>query len=74
MTATDLTPRELEVVALVADGMTNKRIAARLGIAHNTVRVHVASVAFKLGFHGGVYEERVVIARWWWSRSQSQAA
>jgi DNA-binding NarL/FixJ family response regulator len=44
-----LTPRELEVVSLMADGYTNKAIAARLGISDQTVKFHVASIAAKLG-------------------------
>jgi RNA polymerase sigma factor (sigma-70 family) len=35
-----LTPREREVVAMVVSGMLNKQIAARIGIAENTVKVH----------------------------------
>jgi NarL family two-component system response regulator LiaR len=61
-----LSPREIEVVALVAEGMTNKHIAARLGIGCSTVRVHVSSVAFKLGCRDGEQHERVAVARWWW--------
>ena len=35
-----LTPREQEVIAMVASGMLNKQIAGRLGTAENTVKVH----------------------------------
>ena len=44
-----LTPRELQVVELMAEGLTNKAIAARLGISDQTVKFHVASVSGKLG-------------------------
>jgi len=44
-----LTPREIEVLALVADGLSNKAIAARLGISPQTVKFHVASISGKLG-------------------------
>jgi DNA-binding NarL/FixJ family response regulator len=71
---TPLTPREIEVVALVAEGMTNKRIAAQLGCSPNTVRIHVSSVAFKLGFREGEHHERVAVARWWWRRFALGAA
>lgn len=44
-----LTPREAEVLAMMADGLANKNIAARLGISENTVKTHVAAVLTKLG-------------------------
>jgi DNA-binding NarL/FixJ family response regulator len=44
-----LTARELEVLALMAEGLTNKRIAERLGISDQTVKFHVAAIAGKLG-------------------------
>ena len=44
-----LTGREQEVVELVAEGMTNKEIARRLGISPATVKVHVERIIGKLG-------------------------
>ena len=44
-----LSGREREVLALVADGMTNKEIAARLIISSNTARNHVSRILDKLG-------------------------
>lgn len=44
-----LTPREIEVLRAMADGLANKEIAARLGVSENTVKFHVASVMGKLG-------------------------
>jgi DNA-binding CsgD family transcriptional regulator len=44
-----LTPRELEVLAALAEGMTNKAIARRLDISLHTVKFHVESVFRKLG-------------------------
>jgi DNA-binding CsgD family transcriptional regulator len=44
-----LTPRELEVLAAIAEGMTNKAIARRLDISLHTVKFHIESVFRKLG-------------------------
>ena len=44
----DLTPRELEVLALLADGMTNREIAAELFISNKTASVHVSRILGKL--------------------------
>jgi DNA-binding NarL/FixJ family response regulator len=44
-----LTPRELEVLDLLAEGLSNKRIAARLKISDQTVKFHVAAICGKLG-------------------------
>jgi two-component system, NarL family, response regulator LiaR len=44
-----LTPREREVVDLIARGLSNKRIALELGISEKTVKTHVSSILGKLG-------------------------
>jgi DNA-binding NarL/FixJ family response regulator len=44
-----LTPREREVLALLAAGAANKVIARRLGVSFHTAKAHVASVLAKLG-------------------------
>jgi two-component system, NarL family, response regulator LiaR len=44
-----LTPREQEVLALIARGMPNKLIARELGISEKTVKTHVGHVLAKLG-------------------------
>ena len=46
--AGDFTPRELEVLALLAEGASNKTIARRLGISVHTAKFHVGSLLDKL--------------------------
>lgn len=46
----DLTPREKEVLTLIAEGATNKEIAAKLVVSENTARNHVSHILGKLGF------------------------
>jgi DNA-binding CsgD family transcriptional regulator len=43
-----LTPRELEVLTLLAEGMSNKAIARRLGISVHTAKFHVGALIDKL--------------------------
>lgn len=45
----ELTPRELEVLQLLADGLTNKAIGQQLGISDHTVKFHVNAILGKLG-------------------------
>jgi DNA-binding NarL/FixJ family response regulator len=45
----DLSAREREVLLLVAEGLANKQIAKRLGIAERTVKVHLGSVFRRIG-------------------------
>jgi two-component system, NarL family, response regulator LiaR len=44
-----LTPREVDVLRLLARGLANKRIALELGISERTVKTHVSSIFGKLG-------------------------
>ncbi|MCW5880856.1 MAG: response regulator transcription factor [Anaerolineae bacterium] len=44
-----LTPREIEVLRLLVEGLTNKAIAARLGISDHTVKFHIGAIMGKLG-------------------------
>ncbi|MDR7418380.1 MAG: response regulator transcription factor [Armatimonadota bacterium] len=47
----DLTPRELEVLQVLAEGRSNREIAQRLGISEHTVKFHVDAILGKLGAH-----------------------
>jgi DNA-binding CsgD family transcriptional regulator len=47
--AASLTPRELEVLGLCAEGLANKEIADRLGVSAHTAKFHVESLLHKLG-------------------------
>ena len=44
-----LTPREIDVLELVAEGLSNKAVAERLGISDQTVKFHLTSISGKLG-------------------------
>ena len=46
-----LTPQQFRVLMLLAEGLLNKQIADRLGLAENTVKIHVAAVLSKLECH-----------------------
>jgi DNA-binding NarL/FixJ family response regulator len=45
------TPREIEIIRLLAEGKMNKEIAARLGISVRTVETHRSKIMLKLGLH-----------------------
>jgi len=51
---TRLTPRQLEVLHLIDEGLPAKAIAARLGIAEPTVRNHIRSILLEFGCHSQV--------------------
>src|SRR5438445_399089 len=56
-----LSPREREVLQLLADGIASRQIAQRLGISYSTVRTHIRSISEKLGTKSKV--NTVVTAR-----------
>jgi len=60
-----LTGRQWEIVALIAQGMTNQAIADRLGVERLTVSQHVATILWQLGLQG-----RHEIAAWAMLQSQ----
>lgn len=61
--AEPLTPRELEVLQILAEGLSNKAIARRLGISDQTVKFHVASIGGKLGAQNRTEAVRLGIQR-----------
>ena len=56
----DLTPRETEILGLLAEGQSNKVIARNLGISDGTVKLHVKAILRKLSVHSRV--EAAVLA------------
>jgi two-component system nitrate/nitrite response regulator NarL len=59
-TMAELTPREREILCLLAEGQSNKLIARNLGISDGTVKLHVKAILRKLDVHSRV--EAAVIA------------
>ena len=58
-----LTTRETEVLTLVADGLSNKAIAARLGVSDETIKFHLASIFGKLGASNRTDAVRLALRR-----------
>lgn len=56
-----LTPREREVLRLMAEGLPSRQVAAEMGISYTTVRTHIRSLGSKLAVHSKL--EAVVKAR-----------
>lgn len=55
-----LTPREREVMGLIAEGLSNRQIAARLVISEKTVKNHICRIYQRFG----VYERSQAVSRW----------
>ncbi len=51
-TAASISTREQEVLRLIAAGLSNREIAARLSVSHSTVKTHVENIYLKLGVNG----------------------
>jgi DNA-binding CsgD family transcriptional regulator len=58
----DLTARQREIATLVAEGLTEREIAARLGLAYYTVRNHKQAIYRKLGVRNAVEMTRHLAA------------
>ncbi len=63
VTMASLTPREIEVLRLVAKGMRDKEISARLYISEDTVQEHVKNIRTKLKVHDRVEAVTVAVRR-----------
>jgi DNA-binding NarL/FixJ family response regulator len=63
MLSPELTPREVEVMRLIARGRRNKEIAAELGIGEETARGHVKNILSKLGLHDRTEAMAVALKR-----------
>ena len=61
-TLADLTPRELEVLALMAEGHSNRAIEAALVVSPKTVEAHIRQIFMKLGFDEAPDRHRRVLA------------
>jgi len=60
-----LTPREIDVLRLVARGMTNREVGRELGISHRTVQGHLASIYGKLGANSRTEAVTKALKRGW---------
>lgn len=59
----DLTPRETEILGLLAEGQSNKAIARNLGISDGTVKLHVKAILRKLSVHSRVEAAVMAVER-----------
>jgi DNA-binding NarL/FixJ family response regulator len=58
-----LSSREIEVLTLVAQGNSNKRVALRLGVVEETIKAHMKSIAAKLGANDRTHAVTIALKR-----------
>ena len=68
----DLTPREREILAMLAKGLTNHEIAQRMSVSEATVRFHVGNVLSKLEVGNRTEAVQVAFKYAWWSCKPSE--
>jgi len=69
----ELTPRETEILGLLAEGQSNKAIARNLGISDGTVKLHVKAILRKLDVHSRV-EAAVMAVQQGFSRNEQNVS
>ncbi len=67
-----LTPRESEILALLAEGLSNRGIGNNLGISEGTVKVHVKAILRKLGVTSRVAAAVLAVEHGWGSRKSAE--
>jgi DNA-binding CsgD family transcriptional regulator len=72
--AKDLTRREMEILRLVAEGLSNQQIAARIGVGTATVVTHVRNVFAKLGVGNRVEATLYALEQGWTSLERTATA
>lgn len=69
-----LTEREIEILQMVATGVTNRRIAYYLGISTNTVKVHLRNIFTKLGAESRTEATMIAVREGWVTLGNGQTA